>query len=178
MVFTTAWRDSPILFSTWAPSGVGSHVGSIFAIIFMAMLLRIMTIICQQMTPGFRKASMVTLTMGLGYLVMLISMTYIIVSILWVGVGGRGRGGGDDADGKTGVFLCDIDWDFCGGMGEFGGGVSEEDEDADRDGGEGEGGVFMSLILSKRMGRVAGEAAVVTRGEVGQDDDETGCKCD
>lgn len=86
MVFTTAWQDAPILFTTWSPTTVGSHLGSIFAIILLSMLLRAMTMVCQQMTPGFKKAGMVTLTMGLGYLVMLISMTYVVVSIhRWLG---------------------------------------------------------------------------------------------
>lgn len=81
MTFNNDWFMTPILFNRWAPSNPGEVVGSMIAILFIAIIFRICTVSLGYMRLSVLRSMLVAFTAGLGYLAMLIAMTYIGVSI-------------------------------------------------------------------------------------------------
>jgi hypothetical protein len=53
MVFTSAYRGAPILFSTWAPKSAGGFIGSLIAIVIAAFCFRALVFLKSHLTAEY-----------------------------------------------------------------------------------------------------------------------------
>jgi hypothetical protein len=93
MTFTTSWKNNPILFNSWVPQTIGQCVTAFIAIMFAAFALRALIALrswvenhwssnkrASAWTKPLVRGSLTAATAILSYGIMLVTMTYVVVS--------------------------------------------------------------------------------------------------